>query len=88
MTTSVVVSNALLDDVIVEALPHLRTNNEIGAVRAVLRPSVDAAIEAIQQSLCAFHAAVGSEIKRLERSSTSAATVFKCFVSNVELAID
>ncbi|UEP20719.1 hypothetical protein LL999_12340 [Burkholderia ambifaria] len=83
-----VVSNELLDEVIVEALPQLSTDDEVGAVRAVLRPSVDAVIGAIQQSLGAFHAAVGHEIERLERSSMPAATVFKCFVSNVELAID
>jgi len=89
MTTSIVsISNELLDDVIVEALPQLLTEGEIGAVRAALRPSVDTAIDALQLSLSAFHAAVDREIQRLHRSSTSATTAFQRFVYNVELAID
>ncbi|HDR8951131.1 hypothetical protein [Burkholderia vietnamiensis] len=88
MTTSGVVSNALLDDVIVEVLPQLSTENEIAAVRTVLRPSVDAVIGAIQESLGAFHVAVDREIRRLDRSSTSATAAFQRFVYNVELAID
>lgn len=86
--TSAVVSNELLDDVIVETLPQLSTEDEIGAVRAVLRPSVDTAIDALQLSLSAFHAVVDREILKLDRSSTSATTAFQRFVYNVELAID
>ncbi|HDR9241419.1 MULTISPECIES: hypothetical protein [Burkholderia] len=88
MTTSGVVSNELLDEVIVEALPQLLTEGEIGAVRAILRPSADAVIEAVQLSLGAFYAAVDRETQRLHRSSTSATTAFQRFVYNVELAID
>ena len=88
MTTAGVVSNTLLDDVIVEALPQLFAEDEVGAVRAILRPSVDAVTEAIQQSLGAFHAAVAREIERLDRSSASAATAFQRFVCNVVHAID
>ncbi|WP_157651756.1 hypothetical protein [Burkholderia ubonensis] len=86
MTTSIV-SAELLDDVIVEALPQI-AEDDIGTVRAILRPSADAVIEAVQQSLGAFHAAVDREIRRLNRSSTSAMTAFQRFVCNVERAID
>ncbi|UEP40692.1 hypothetical protein [Burkholderia sp. B21-005] len=87
MTTSIV-SNALLDDAIVEALPQLFTDGEIGAVRAILRPSTDAVIEAVQLSRGAFYAAVDRETQRLQRSSVSATRAFQRFVYNVELAFD
>ncbi|KVF07702.1 hypothetical protein WK27_25565 [Burkholderia vietnamiensis] len=86
MTTSIV-SNELLDDVIVEALPQL-AEDDIGIVRAILRPSADAVIEAVQLSLGTFYAAVDRETQRLHQSSISATTAFQRFVYNVELAID
>lgn len=85
--TASIVSNELLDDVIVEALPDL-TEDARGVVRAILRPSVNAVIEAVQQSLGAFHSAVDRETQRLNRSSTSATTAFQRFVRNIVLAID
>lgn len=88
MTTSIVsISNELLDDVIVEALPQPLTEGEIGAVRAILRPSADAVIEAVQLSLGAFYAAVDRETQRLQRSNGSATKAFQRFVCNVEMAL-
>jgi hypothetical protein len=85
--TASIVSNELLDDVIVEALPELEEDAR-SVVRAVLRPSVDAVIEAVQLSLGAFHAAVDRETQRLNTSNTPATTAFRRFVCNVEFAID
>ncbi|KIS58122.1 MULTISPECIES: hypothetical protein [Burkholderia] len=85
--TASIVSNQLLDDVIVEALPEL-PEDAIGVVRAILRPSVNAVLEAVQQSLASFDAAVDRETQRLNRWSTPATTAFQRFVYNIEVAID
>jgi hypothetical protein len=86
--TKSIVSNALLDDVIVEALPHLSSDEEIRSLRRLLRPSLNLVVAALQQSVDEFHRVVGRESLRLCSSSAQATTVFQRFLHNVTLALD
>lgn len=90
MTKSIVsnVSKALLDDVIVEALPHLSSDDEIRSLRRLLRPSLNLVVAALQQSVDEFHRVVERESLRLCSSDAQATTVFQRFLHNVTLALD
>lgn len=86
--TKSIVSNALLDDVIVEALPHLSSDDEIHSLRRLLRPSLNRVVAALQRSVDEFHRVVERERLQLRSSGAQATTVFQRFSRNVTLALD